>query len=126
MQDLFELEREAYAIAKEICDEWGVPTPRIRVSPELPPGFAGMYFDDYRQEIVIHPRYFDRKVVAHEIGHYLYHKLYPGKCKGFSPECEQFARKMESLYSSKNGQENFNPWPFILSTLILMGLITIM
>jgi len=35
----------------------------------------------------------DINLVAHEMGHLVFHKLYPGVCDGDNPECELFARK---------------------------------
>jgi len=89
--------QEAQNVLEELEKEWGVSSPPLYVSEDLPRKYAGVYHD-VNTHIRIRPQYLTGRTMAHEYGHHLFHVYRPGECTGASQECEEVARMVESWW----------------------------
>ena len=98
--------QEAQEIANQVAAEFGCPPPPpIYVTNELSKLYAGAYYDHQdAQHIVISPKYFSDRTIAHEVGHYIFHVRRPGDCKGGNRECEEVAQMIEAYWVDKQKQ----------------------
>jgi len=82
---------QAWEVTREVCGFFGIPPPTdIRFGPE------SAYC--IREEAVWLEPSASESDVAHEVGHHVFHKFYPGLCAGLSPWCEAHAEAVEKWW----------------------------
>ena len=97
--------QQANVIAKQVADEFGVPSPPpLYVTQKLPSQYAGAYYHNGEQHIKIRPEYFTERTISHEVGHYVYRTRVLA-ARQTDAESEELAQMIEQWWLHKRSRE---------------------